>query len=76
MLLKIGTYSLLGASSIPEPELPVRMMHYLLRRDTFCLQQAYQMLRDSRRHNRLNDLLGCFALKQTEVTQGREHVAG
>ena len=52
------------------------MMGYVLWGNTLCLKQVYQMLHNSRGHNRLNNLLGGCALEETKITQGREYIAG
>ncbi len=52
------------------------MMGYVLWGNTLCLKQVYQMLHNSWRHNRLNNLLGGCALEQTKITQRRERIPG
>ena len=52
------------------------MLSDLLWGNTFCLKKVYQMLDNSWRHYRLNNLLGRRALKKAKITQGREHITG
>src|SRR5689334_9557164 len=44
-------YSFLRLGCVPEPELPIWMMGYLIWWDAFCLKQVYQVLHYCGRHD-------------------------